>query len=794
MKRSTLAKGGALVVIFATALLIRVVSRYDDVLGGEYVQFGVNDSWYHMRLVENLVQHFPNMISFDPFTRFPHGQLCPWAPFFDLLLGTAVWIIGLGSPSQHTIEVAGAYSPAVLGALVTLPVFFIGRAIFNWKVGLLAAALIAIAPGEFLSRSTLGFADHHAAEAFLTTLAALFLILAVKSGRQRETSFAHLRDRKGSAIRRPLLYAILFGITLGAYLLTWNGGLLFGSIIVAYFIIQYIADHLKGKSTDYLSIIIVPSLVIPMLMLIPFYYPSSPGKSSVILALAVGLFACLLANGLSWAMNRGSLHKGFYPVALVGVGLVGILFVWIVAPHLLETAREMVFEQSAAHKTIIEAQPLLSTLGNFTWDAAWDNFTTGFYIAFVSLGLLVYAMVKEKSADERIFLIVWSIIMLSFTLGQRRFAYYYAVNVALLSGYFSWKILQWSTQIQEWAGFKEPQPAVSQKKGPASSKRRSKRGPKRSQRSESMNPQYSLVNYLIVIAAIALVFFGVFFPNGNMTKSFADQSTGISNEEWYSVLSWMRDNTPEPFDDTDYYYGEYPTQAAFSYPESAYGVISWWDYGHWITRMAHRIPVANPFGAGNRDAARFFIEDNVTIANQMMDDLGCLYVAIDYEMTLPQRKFWAMVTLGGESESDFWGTYYYETGSGLYDAVVLYYPRYYESMCPRLYNFGGEAVVPYESSLVISYQEQTDDEGNVYRVITDVANEGQAFTTYEAAQAFLEGQDPSANYILVSNDPFNSPVPLEELENYELVKQSTTAVGTRGDDSITYVQLFEYTP
>jgi len=43
--------------------------------------------------------------------------------------------------------------------------------------------------------------------------------------------------------------------------------------------------------------------------------------------------------------------------------------------------------------------------------------------------------------------------MLLAMLGQNRFAYYFAVNVALLSGYVCWKILEWS-----WLYFREVLP------------------------------------------------------------------------------------------------------------------------------------------------------------------------------------------------------------------------------------------------------------------------------------------------------------------------------------------------
>ena len=52
----------------------------------------------------------------------------------------------------------------------------------------------------------------------------------------------------------------------------------------------------------------------------------------------------------------------------------------------------------------------------------------------------------------------------------------------------------------------------------------------------------------------------------------------------------------------DYANGSYTktlnADGTYLYPASAYGVMSWWDYGHDIEYVAQRIPNANPFQAG----------------------------------------------------------------------------------------------------------------------------------------------------------------------------------------------------
>ncbi|PJB49989.1 MAG: hypothetical protein CO103_03600, partial [Chloroflexi bacterium CG_4_9_14_3_um_filter_45_9] len=61
--------------------------------------------------------------------------------------------------------------------------------------------------------------------------------------------------RNWAIITKPLIYTLLAGIFLGIYLLTWVGGLLLVFIIFAWLVIQFLIEHLSGKSTDYLGII-----------------------------------------------------------------------------------------------------------------------------------------------------------------------------------------------------------------------------------------------------------------------------------------------------------------------------------------------------------------------------------------------------------------------------------------------------------------------------------------------------------------------------------------------------------
>lgn len=211
--------------------------------------------------------------------------------------------------------------------------------------------------------------------------------------------------------------------------------------------------------------------------------------------------------------------------------------------------------------------------------------------------------------------------------------------------------------------------------------------------------------------------------------------------------------------------------------------MSWWDYGHFIMQISRRIPNANPMQYGAEEAGQFFTAQDESSANEIADVLRSKYVVIDHMM--PTGKFYAMVEWAGKSLDEFYGVYYGPPEDGWLTPVALYYPAYYRSTVVRLYNFGGQAVVPVES-VVISYKNEVSAEGISYKEITYA----QAFPSYEEAEAYIASQ-ASGNYRIVGTSPFSSPVPLEELKDYRLVHESDARVAV-GDEDLPGVKIFEY--
>ena len=763
IKKSDIVVAFVVAFFFGVALYLRVVLPYDQVFVGDWIKFTGVDANFFMRIVDNLVHNFPHLNSFDPYNLYPSGSAITIPPFLVYFIASTAWLVGLGSPTQHTVDIVGVYLPAIVGALTVFPVYFIGKVLFNRWVGIIAAGLIAILPGEFLGRSMLGFTDYHIFEVLFATIAMLFLILAVKSAKEKGLTFKQVN---WATMVKPLIYSLLTGFFLGIYILTWQGALLFVFIIFIYIVIQFMIDHLRSRPTGYLCFISTIAFLIALLMSLT----ASIDKMSLT-SLIVAIIIPISMVVPSHFMTRCNIKPIIYLMALLGIGLVSLEVFYIVNPSLIQAMMVyLAIFTWPVGTTVLEMQPLLLPSGNFSWAVAWGNFTTSFFIGFIALGILVYYVIKRGESDKTLF-VIWSLVILGATLSMRRFAYYFAINVALLAGYLSWLVL-------EFSGFKK---VVTKSIAiPIEVKKKDKLR-------ERQKP-HSTTRRMAMSLGVIGIFFLVFFPNIGKAINTASSPLFAPSNVWCESLTWLKDNTPDPFNNPDFYYELYespPASKSYDYPKTAYGVTSWWDYGYWITRIGRRLPTSNP-GTGHQGEARLFTAQDEDSANKILDQWGTKYVIADYTITSVMSKFYAVADLS-DSKLENFAEVYYLLQDGRLMPMLLFYPEYYRSFVVRLYNFDGSAVIPKET-VVISYQERSDNAGGLIREITDA----KLFSNYDEAEAYIANQK-SGNYRIVGNNPFVSPVPLQALEHYKLVYSSKDSKLKPDGKLIADVKIFEYT-
>jgi len=753
-----------LVAACAASLYLRIALPYNTVFNAGWIKLTGIDAYFYMRLVDNLLHNFPQLFSFDPYNVFPGGNFLTNLPtFFAYLLASIIKLLGGGAATPQAADTIAVYIPAVLGAITVIPVYFIGRALVNHWAGLVAAVTLAVMPGEILSRSILGYTDHHIAEVLFTTGFIVFFILAVKQG--SEFTYAMVKEGHLTPASRHIPYSIVAGIFLGLYLITWQGAPLFVFMILIFFVLQFVSDHLRGIPTDYLSKTAITCFLIALLIFVP-----ALRDKITLLSLATVILVPIALNIVSAIMTARGIRPVYYVVAVGIMAVMGLLATWLFARSVFDSFTGYIFSIFSwrmQQSVVGEMKSLFFPGDTFTLEMAWNEYALTLYSGLAGLALLIYRCVK-KGAPEHIFVATWSVVMMLAAFAMVRFSYYFEVCVAVTTGYLAGAVIS-AFPVYET--------------GEAVKKQFKKARREAEQLRKSASRQAVAVVTVLIAAAIVLA------PGTAIAMYEASNPTHAPSNAWMQALEWLKKSTPEPFVSADYYYALYSTPAngkGYDYPASVYSIAVWNDYGYWVTRIGHRIPVTNPSTTGLNKEAPYFTSQDSTTAAAIMNQWKAKYVIVDGRIASPNDKFYALAYLSGKNEADYYELCW-QKKEGKYTPVLVFYPEFYRATVIRLYNFDAKPVTP-QNTPVMAYQEQVLPDGQKFKEITGLRN----FRTYGEAQSFIDSQK-SGQFKIIGTDPLMSPVPLDQFKGYNLVYQSTEKASA-GSSPVPVIKIFEYNP
>ncbi len=649
-----------LFIVFVVALYLRITLPYANSIQAGSIIISDFDPYYHLRIGEYTIQHFPNVLAFDPYVDFPHGFWIGWPPLYDFLASAYAMIAMALFHVDYQVGVATF--PAVLGALAILPIYYITKLVFDWKAGLVAATLLTVIPANLL-RSMVGNLNHHvAAEVLFPALLLLFFMLALKGQlsfhKVRRLAFTH-EDK------RTLLYVGLAGVFVTALLLTWLGGFLFLGIIGAFAIVQFSIYHLKRERSDNLTIVSITMLIVSLVTLLPVSLSSHFGMTIdslhlslfqplllVVVAVIFGLFGFL-------AYYLRNMRRVLYPLTICALLIAGFLGFYLLRPDLVVTVFTGYgfFTQSGVLQTISEAQPLFGGSSGFQLNTVASYFQMLLFIALIGLAVLGYRVYKKQD-ESALLLLVWSVFALAITVVQTRFTFLLSANVAILAGF----VIVWimDSLVSKAYG------ALFNVHDVGALRHLFGREIKYTQ----------LIGVFLVVLVLLL-------PSINVTTAYAKSTQEISGD-WKESLEWMKVNTPSTsnynvsFDQT---------------PE--YGVLSWWDYGNWIIWFGHRPAVANNFQTGVSDAAQFFTSQNESDTVSIVQNRNVKYVMTDYEIADSYGKFQAIALLSGKGVDTFFMTSPRLSSSGQVTQQVVPNDLYYNSTVVRLQYYDGNGYSHY---------------------------------------------------------------------------------------------------
>jgi oligosaccharyl transferase (archaeosortase A-associated) len=774
-----------LLLFMGLALVLRMIPAF-FIKDPGFLYIYDTDSWYTLRQIEVMVRDFPQYNWFDPMTAFPDGKIIDWGPLYPFIAATLCLITGATTRSGIIFS-AGWVAPLI--AVVMVPVMYqLGKTVWDGKAGIIAAGLVSLVSIQYFSISSYGWVDHHSAEVLFSTLFFLSYVSTLSYVKSHPVYWNYPKT-----LIFPVFLSVLTGLIYFLGLLSSTTVMLVLVVIAIYTFVQTVLDYFSDQTSGYLLILNIGLLGISTILLFLFGF-KQPGVS--LTQYSIGMVYVNLAligeTVLLYTFSRILRGKKWLFVgSFAVVAIIGIFLIqgFPVLQSVTGQAAGLLFGFSAYSVGVVETLP-------WTLSSAWENFNLALILMAGGLLVLLYTGIKKRN-NQSVFLLVWSVVMILLTIRFQRFAYFFTVTVVLLAAICIAELIGWrENKIVNYL-----KPAVSRffkgtvSPGDADRNPSKKPVPKKEKKNTQKRPDRNPANYpdtlkdLTVISLIILTF-GLF-----AISVYEDIQIGIStphreiSPDWVESLEWLQENTPKTGID---YFRQYDMQG-FSYPPESYGIMAVWDAGHWITFIAQRIPITNPFQdnlGGSGGAAAFFLSRNESKADAILQNFRGKYVITDSNMAVDSFTNLVPWQSASVDISPYikWFLIPDTKDSSRLLKVHRFDDDYFQTMVVRLHSFDGTLTlqktvdyVQYEIRQVPAPGETAGDVNGYARVITDespldvsggltghqIIKESAALVPMHYADVFSDMPDspvqkvPALNhYRLIHESPNNATVTL----------------------------------
>ena len=539
------------------------------------------DPYYNMRLVNQTLEtgRYPFYVSGqeDPLLNYPLGR--DGGGRAPLLNMAAIGFSGLLLPFMSQTDAIGysmQFVPALFGALIIFPVYFIGKTLFGKKEGLIAAMFIAIIPIHIGSGHGSAFTlfDHDSLNLLLFFLTFLFLIKSIKE--------------KDSI--KSLLYAILASIPLAGLSMVWVEARFLYVVIALYAIIQIFIDIFTSKIDKNIIRNLVVILFLGYLISLPVRL-AEMGRIApdliFFLCLGVAIFGFIAVGfdrlKIPWVISLPIIFVigGATALVLYFINPLKEMFAFL-SP--LERLSEILYGSgiygNKVSQTIAEAS---------TYNISRSVMSYGpvlYWLAWAGLVLLMYQYLVQKGRRDYLFIIALFIIDIWLASTAGRFLNDMVPLIAILGGWVTWFVISKIDYNQ----------MIRNIRNTGGGFRGLRKGIKIYHILGVLFIAFLLVmtnTFLALDAAIP----GATTKNGtsNMKIDFFGEdhsgafgSSSYKEQYWVDAFAWLNDQDTE-----------------IENPGDRPAFISWWDYGFYGVAVGGHPVVADNFQDGIPPAANF---------------------------------------------------------------------------------------------------------------------------------------------------------------------------------------------
>ena len=589
-----LSAGTSLIVpIFALALIIHITPAFTPSYAdwqGKYI--ADLDSYFRLRNADTILktQYTPERETLAypslPVVIHPNGTLDSNNDFVTIKFGSNVFlasVTGLLAPYGYTIIDLAMIYPGVLAALIVVLLFFLLKELFsdmapyNYAAAGLGALMLAVNP-SFSTKAIATNPDVDTFGMFVTLGAFLLLVLSYR--------------------RKSISLAILAGASLMFLNMSWTGYayavLVLGIMGMAYPVASFINKKSAVEHLPYFAIPLLMSLLGILVLRHRGEFPQFQLPESIFLLPFGAMFfisfllesirsrsnktANPAGNGLGDAVER-AMQKFAVPIFIV-ILLVSIFYVFFISsPGNIMAYAAALFkppiQRDIIEQTTAEQKALCDGLGmGDCLNKLRAEFGLEVLFALGMIFVLAYYMFFQRSFGAT-FILIWSLPMFYGVIYRSQYHFIASVPLVALGSTIGLIL------------------ALSKK--------------------DLQGLRIIPLLLLVFTPLIFLILFNgmpIFGPFGGATPMYM----GATGDRifWQGTFDWLK---AQPYNTV---------------------VLTWWDYGHWITAMSGKISILDGNKANRfmvKDIARFHVlTENETEALDISRKYDASVVVIDWTM------------------------------------------------------------------------------------------------------------------------------------------------------------------
>ncbi len=375
-------------VIVIVAFLLRFVFAYGVSADGNFALSGGSSAQYHLHVIESILNGSWAMT--DAAVNYPIGGSLYIPPLMDFLAAGVASVFGGSMGTTEAASMALAVLNPIFGALLCIPVYLIGKEMFDKTIGVVAALIIAFMALP-ISTSVFSSGNEYALAAFLIAFMAYFAVKMVKA-----------LDAEEPSRKTVLINGAVAGIFMMLAALTWNGFRIAVVLVAVAMVLQAVASRVRGKDFTDATLGFAVMILIGTLVPAAYYLPAGlmdavySGPVLIAIVSVVFTFVFMALREKPWVVTIP---------ALVVVFLVFCAVLAVAAPGMFD---DFIFGNSVYTSSIMEELAnshvsMSNVAAYYGWLTMWLPICLAIYEAYVYLR-------RDRSATQ-LFMVVWLFVM-----------------------------------------------------------------------------------------------------------------------------------------------------------------------------------------------------------------------------------------------------------------------------------------------------------------------------------------------------------------------------------------------